>query len=620
MVRKPVASIQARLAQEPSVSRRSILITGLSFALLGGCKLFVREKKDELDIANAKLKETLADPDRLRLIGEVARSSGASLRRFQSLGLITNLPGTGGVVKPSPQRDMMLQEIRRNDILDAERVLDSPMTATAKLSIIANPCDEKGDLVDVLVECSGECDATDLREGHLMEAHLFEYFSFNDSQLRKSHERATAKGDLLIFPASYSKSSQIEPLQGVILSGGRIKDESRMAIVVSEEFRHVHWVKAMETSINRRFYYQDSGKQVTVAKGKNDRELRIAALPKYRFDPTHYFGTILLLGFAENATQVSERLEWCRRMIADPDLTRRAAWELEAMGSDQAIDALKVALANENDQVRFNAAYSLAYMDQPESVTILENLARIFPKFRAHCLIGLCVNEHASAREALESLMQDPDPELRFGAYWYLHHRDSRNAMIAGEPIGESFRLVRIPSEYPQICVSMERRAEIILFGANPEIKLTKQLEPTPSLRITPMSSGLIRVAKRTLSGEILQTIITSDFVSLVKSMAAIQGNYGDIVHTLDALEQCGGCSTHVALHPMPRTGRLYGQETEIKPSEPEESLQDETGSQETDTNKSTSRASDSEDSMVRSYSTSKTPWYRRMPFTKTSD
>jgi len=204
MVWKPVKRTGS--AQESRISRRRVLIAGLSISLVSGCKLLTREKPDELDIANAKLKETLADPDRLRLINEVARVSGATPRRFESLGLVTNLPGTGGVVKPSPQREMMLQEIRRNDILDAERVLDAPTTATAKLSVIANPCDDKGDLADVLVECSAECEATDLREGHLMEAHLFEYFSFSDSQLRKSHERATAKGDILVYPASYSKT------------------------------------------------------------------------------------------------------------------------------------------------------------------------------------------------------------------------------------------------------------------------------------------------------------------------------------------------------------------------------------------------------------------------------
>jgi hypothetical protein len=158
-------------------------------------------------------------------------------------------------------------------------------------------------------------------------------------------------------------------------------------------------------------------------------------------------------------------------------------------------------------------------------------------------------------------------------------------------------------------------------------------------------------VAKRTLSGEILQTIITSDLVSLIKSMIAVQGNYGDVVHTLDAIERSGGCSASVALHPLPRTGRLYGTPTEVEFSESSrsESSQSESSLSESSLSESDDaqpidgpssdlpslgdpssagsakneldvQRSDPLSSGARSYSTTKTPWYRRMPFTNTSD
>jgi hypothetical protein len=168
----------------------------------------------------------------------------------------------------------------------------------------------------------------------------------------------------------------------------------------------------------------------------------------------------------------------------------------------------------------------------------------------------------------------------------------------------------------------MERRAEVILFGSNPTLTLTKSLEPTPYLRITPMPSGLIRVAKRTLNGEVLQTIITSDFVSLVKSMLAVQGNYGDIVHTLDAIERTGGCSAPIALHPLPRTGRLYGQKTEIDSQTVESPDPDneESKSEQSDEQDTIGSGVDATVSTIKSYNSTKAPWYRRMPFTKSSD
>jgi hypothetical protein len=132
----------------------------------------------------------------------------------------------------------------------------------------------------------------------------------------------------------------------------------------------------------------------------------------------------------------------------------------------------------------------------------------------------------------------------------------------------------------------------------------------------------------------------------LIKSMIAVQGNYGDIVHTLDAIERSGGCSASVALHPLPRTGRLYGTPTEVEFSESSrsESSLSESSLSESDDDQSMDettgdlpsfedssstgspksdldvQGSDPSSSGARSYSTTKTPWYRRMPFTNTSD
>lgn len=557
---------------QASPFRRVLTVSPLLFLLvlapLPGCRnFFKRDKKEQFEIEAEVMAKKLADPDRPRLIGEVARASGVNVRRYESLGLVTNLPGTGGIVRPSTQREVMLEEIRRNGVVEAEEILDSPSTATAKLSVYANACDVKGDSLDVLIESSSECTATDLRDGYLMESHLYEYFSLKNKQLRRSNEKAVAAGELLIYPKSYSKEEEFNPLKGVVLGGARLRDSSRLAVIVNPDYRHASVVKAMETSINRRFFYQDGGKQKTVATGKNDYEIRLSPLPKYRFDPPHYLGTVLSLGYLESEEQIQERIDGCRRLLGNPQTARQAAWELEAIGSKTAAEVLSVALANPDDEIRFYAAYSLAHFDREECIPILQDLARFQPKFRAHCLIGLCINEHPAARAALEALLQEPEPELRFGAYHYLYLRDHRNPMVAGERIGEAFRMVSIPSSHSLVAVSMERRPEVIVFGNNPEIRLTKTLEPSPTLRLSPMSSGLVRVAKRTISGEVLQSIHSADVVSLIKAMPAIEGNYSDLVHLLDALEQCQACSAQIALHPLPRTARLYGQPDAADPS-----------------------------------------------------
>ena len=113
--------------------RTGIFIGLLScFAMSLGCQSWVTRKKEEKHEKEIRLmKEKLADPDRPRLAGEVATPLGLTTRRYDAIGLISNLPGTGGIVNPSTQREMILTEMRRHEVLNPELVLDSPSTAMA---------------------------------------------------------------------------------------------------------------------------------------------------------------------------------------------------------------------------------------------------------------------------------------------------------------------------------------------------------------------------------------------------------------------------------------------------------------------------------------------------------
>ena len=123
----------------------SLVGTLLVLSSLGCQSWMQRNRKEQYEIDIELIKEKMKDPDRPRLIGEVARASGLHTRRYDSLGLISNLPGTGGIVRPSNQREFMLEELRRHDVLNPQEVLDSPSTATVKVRLFANPSDQKGD-------------------------------------------------------------------------------------------------------------------------------------------------------------------------------------------------------------------------------------------------------------------------------------------------------------------------------------------------------------------------------------------------------------------------------------------------------------------------------------------
>lgn len=523
-----------------------------------GCQSWIqRKKKEPFEKDLERIREKMKDPDRPRLIGEVAVGSGMVVHRFNSIGLVSNLPGTGGIVRPSPQREMIVDDLRRHDVPNPEEIIDSPSTATATVRIFSNPCDEKGDLLDVAVENSIESTATDLREGYLMPTFLRQ-FELQNGKNYSSNEKARAAGDLVILPASLTPDSKLDSLKGIVIGGANLMETHKLSIRLGKEYRHVLVVTAMEKAINRRFYFKDSTKQKSVATGKDDWQIEIQTVPKYKWDPAHYMSTVLSMGFHENEEEVAERVEGCRVLLRDRETARRAACELEAIGSDAAIDVLQAGLVNSDTEVRFHSAYSLAYLDRPESVSILKDIARYEAAFRPLCLIGLAVNECRDARQALDELLQEAEPELRYGAFCAIRHRDARDPIVNGESIGEAFQFVQVPSQIPMVAVSLEKKKEIVLFGGNAVVELVKELSPTPSLRMIPMSNGMVRLAKRHISGEILQAAVSSDLVSIVRGMSSIEGNYNDIVHILDQLGSSNQISIPVAVNPRPKAGRVY--------------------------------------------------------------
>lgn len=562
-----------------SVLRTRAFLAGTLVAcvtLSMGCQSWTTRKKEEKHEKEARLmKEKLADPDRPRLAGEVATPLGLTIRRYDAIGLISNLPGTGGIVNPSNQREMMLSEMRRHEVLNPEVVIDAPTTAVAKVRVYVNPCDTKSDSLDVLVECSDECNATDLREGYLMPTMLREYMLL-DGKNRSSHDKTVASGDLVVIPSSVSNEEKINPLRGVILGGGKLLEPPKLGIRVSKEWRHVMVVGAIAEAINRRFFYQDGTRQQKVAEGKTDWHIELQTVPKYRWDPMHYMSTVLSIGFRESDEQVAERINGCRKLLLRRETARKAACELEAIGKGQAVDVLLTGLMSVDTEVRFYAAYSLAYLDREESVPVLRELAIQEPAFRPLCLIGLGINEKSSARDALLDLLQEEEAELKYGALVALRQRNPRDPIVQGEPIGESCHLVKIPGKTSLVAVSLEQRKEIAMYGNNPSISLSHELSPTPSLRIVPLSSGLMRVAKIQLDGEVLQSIISSDLESLIRAMPAVNANYNDMVHSLDLLGSENCLSGQVAINPRPRPGRIYnrGDSAEDADEEVIESLQ----------------------------------------------
>ena len=538
---------------DPRVLCASVLVGGLGLVCLGGCSSWMsknREKDNQFVKDTKRIQQLMVDPDRPRLIGEVANSLGMTPASYDAYSIASSLPGTGGIVRPGVQRDWILAELRVRAIDNPEGFLDDKSTALVKLHITANPCDSKGDIVDVAVDNSTECSATNLTEGYILESRLAE-IAMLKGQFHSSEPKASASGEIVILPASYARQPENNPLQGVVVGGARLKQDQPVGLRIEFEFRHVIVTKAIEKAINDRYFFKDSSRQKMVAEGTSDWYVAITSVPKYKHDAAHFMSVIKCTGFAETTDEQQERLLGCRKLLQEPETSRRAAAELEAIGTDAAKATLINGLTSTNKEVRFYSAYSLAYLDSKESVPVLVELAQTTPEARALCLIGLVVNEDSTAREALEQLLQEPDPDLRFGAFRAIRQRNPTDLTVKGEAFGKNFQFVQVPSSIPLLAVSLQKQKEVVLFGNNIGVSLFTPIAPTPLLTLSPMFDDQIKIAKKQSNGETRTLVVAMDIVSILRGMASIQATYNDVVHTLDQLALNQALASPLAINPL---------------------------------------------------------------------
>ena len=557
-------SLMAKTTSRPPVARTVLVgLLGLSSLTgLTGCQSWFKKSKEEDSTfvkETKRIQEVLADPDRPRLIGEVAGMAGIEVKTYESFGLVTSLPGTGGKVKPSEQRNIMLQEMRAKGVDVPEQILDDPSTALVKVKAFGNPGYMSGKILDIGVETSTECDATDLTGGRLLEARLRE-MAFVGGRLRSGSDQATASGELVQLPASYTRKN-IDPRAAVIVGGGVLSNNHPLSVLMSTEYKHVLMVKEIEKALNKRFYFQDSYKQKFMAEGKNSAQIAITTVPKYRLDPSHFTNVILATGFNETDLERKERIEGCKKLLAGRTTARRAASELEALGTPEAIDVLLEGLSSLDTEIRFYSAYSLAYLDRKEAIPILADIAKSEPAFRPLCLIGLAVTEAESARDFLVQMLQEREPEVRFGAFLALRERTSGDLMVQGERLTTSVKLITVPSSVPLLAPSLQERQEIILFGSTAPVKLNSRLTPTPFIALTPEQPDEIRITRR-VNGETATAIVNADLVALLRGLGTVDASYNDFIQTLDQLSNLNATSTPIVFNPRPMAGRIYNRDS----------------------------------------------------------
>jgi len=538
----------------------SAAVAGAAIFTANGCATpWLGRAKDPAEIKQDRLNEVkdLWESDRRpRTLSEIGRKV-LSGTRVENVAIVNGLPGTGGKVEASTQRDHLLDIMRQRNVPNPNQMLDDPSTAMVVAQVLVPPAAQKNDRLNVLVKVSNHAEATNLQSGWLMRSELVE-MKVLGGQLKQGFGYAMVQGPL-VTEQQISGADTPEAAKAAMVVGGAVLMQSRnIGIAIEERFAHAVTMSKILPVINKRFTVFDGSKQVGVAKPRQENYIELTVPARYRKDPNHFASVVLHFGIAEGAADMRARLDQCRLELSEPTTAKRAAWQLEAIGKE-AIPVLAEALQHPDKEVRFYAAHALGYLNDPRAVPVLRDLAASEPAFRAMCLNSLSVIENYQASDALEELLHSSDPEARYGALLALRDNDESSPLTRGEHIGDVGTIVEIPSSgAPQVVVGLNKTPEIVIFGVNPPVNFSAFVYVNPRLMLRKAPGGRIAVSHIVPGRDDRLAECSADLRSLLAAIAEVGGNYGDWVNFVRVCGVDKHIAAAVAINPVPDSGRTF--------------------------------------------------------------
>ena len=512
---------------------------------------------DAIDKRRAAIKSKLEANDRPTLIKEIGSDRLLTLVRIENIGLVSQLPNTGGEVRASQPREKMLNTMRRNDVFQPNSYLDDSSTAMVVAFAAVGPGATKGSVIDVSVRLSEHAEAENLQSGWLLETPLVEMMRVG-GQVREGFEFAKCEGSIVTRAQVTGSDDPQARLEGVVVGGGRLLKGRELGIGIRDEFAEAVTMAAVLPAINQRFTVFDGRKQTGIATPTADDFIAIQVPKRYELDPYHFVNVVLSLGFNEGAARRAARIEMLRSMLVDPTTVRDACWQLEALG-EESLPLLAENLGHPDPEVRFYTAHSMAYLNDSRAVQPLSELCMQQPAFRSMCLNGLAVIDSYEATDALERLLHAADTETRYGAVLALRHRDRTNPQIVGDLVAEVGTILEIPSEGPPVvCVSLHQRPEFVIFGPVPELQLPPFSYINPRIMLQRNPDGTVTISNFSPGKEDRIATSQSNLRSVLQAIAEVGGTYGDWVSFLRECSDNGYLAEPLAMNPIPTSGRAY--------------------------------------------------------------
>ncbi|MFO0891815.1 MAG: flagellar basal body P-ring protein FlgI [Isosphaeraceae bacterium] len=466
---------------ETWVTRTLVILLVLAQAQSSPNLMAAAPKKNKATPVVLKRDETVGDLAYVLQGGEI---------KVEGVGLVAGLENTGADPPPSWWRNQLVDEMSKAGVEHASKLLGNPQFSMVLVRMVIPAGANPQDRLDIEVEVPPACGTTSLAGGYLMATRLREVMIAGGAP-RTGADLAIAQGPVMIGNAKDPNN----PKAGRVLGGGRVKKESPFTLVIKDKRKSIRTAAILEKVINERFYSSEGSKQKGAATAKTDAYLTLKVPPSYHQNQERFFRVVQLLSMVDTPELRAERAAAWGKELQDVSRSGVAALKLEGLGKS-GIEALKPGLQSEHPQVRFLAAESLAYLDDPVGVDVLGETAVKLPKFRAYSLAALAAMDQSASHIKLRKLMDEPDVEVRYGAFNALRTLDPSDPMLgrvrvlddpraaeeeadaedsmalqmasaATRPrVEDPFALYIVDSEGPPVVhVSRSRRSEIVIFG-----------------------------------------------------------------------------------------------------------------------------------------------------------
>jgi flagellar basal body P-ring protein FlgI len=517
-------------------------------------------------------------------VGDLAYVRMDDAIRVEGVGLVIGLNGTGSDPVPGPRRTALLDRMRKAQVPDAERVLESPNTSLVIVRGTIPVGVTSKDVWDIELEVDPASTTTSLEGGFLMMTPLT-VVQLIDGRELEGQQVAEAYGPILT--GSATKPDDLRA--GRVLGGARAKKDLPYSLVLKEGRQGFRTADMLQKVVNLRFHQRKGIEQLGMAVAKTHEHLVLSVPRVYHHNQYRYFQVLQRLPMIDTPELRAARQERWAVELLDPATAGQAALKLEGIGRN-AVEALKKGLASPSPQVRFFAAESLAYLNDPSGVDELARAAKDRPEFRAYALAALAALDQPASIMRLRELMSQAEPKLRYGAFDALRTLDPRDPtlgktrLLRDEPAEpepddaamqmrlyaaprrkpraeDPFDLYVVASEGPPLVhVARTRRREVVVFGRGQKLLTPLVLGGSGPVLLNAADNDRQVEISRIGTGEDSDLRITSstELPEVLAALANLGATYPDVLAILQAADRQKNLAGPLVVDSLPEPLKEY--------------------------------------------------------------